>query len=425
MNRIEVFYQDQKVGELAEAGRQTSFQFSPTFIQTGIQLSPLTMPLRTEPMIYSDPEFDYLPPLFDDSLPDSYGRSVMNRWFAQKFGDEYRPSVLEKLAYVGQGGIGALTYRPILNTLPSEVVREMDLRQEQKLATSFIGQQPSELVEKLRRAAHTVGGRFPKALVAMDGLTGLHYEDDPRLDSRFSRWIVKFGIPAEERDTLLNYPEIEFAYSRMARAVGIQMPRTQLLRTPGKTGDLIHFAIERFDLANGSRLHTASLSALTGVHAGRLELDYRDLLSTTLELCRDLRQVRQAFLRMVFNVALHNVDDHGKNHGFIFDGKVWRLSPAYDLTYSDVSAPGQHTVASRAMPVAGNPINPKRKDFLKLGERFGLKRDDCNSIIDQVAETAREVGRYLEEDGVLRAHAVSVVASVERSLRESFLSVLR
>ena len=203
----------------------------------------------------------------------------------------------------------------------------------------------------------------------------------------------------------------------MARAVGIEMTRTRLLRTPG---DLVHFAIERFDIVNGERVHTASLSALTGVPAGRLELDYRDLLSTSLELCRDLRQVRQAFLRMVFNVAMHNVDDHGKNHAFLFDGKDWRLSPAYDLTFSDVSAPGQHTVASRAMPVAGNPINPKRKAFLKLGERFGLKRDDCNSLIDQVAEAATQAGRYLEEAGVIRPHAAAVVASVERSLRDSF-----
>ena len=421
MKRIEVFYHDQKVGELAEAGRQTSFQFSPTFIQGGIQLAPLTMPLRSEPVIYSDPEFDYLPPLMDDSLPDRYGRSVMNRWFAQKFGDQYRPSVLEKLAYVGEGGIGALTYRPVLEMLPSELLREMDLRQEQKLATSFIGQHPSDLLEKLRRAVHTVGGRFPKALVAMDETTGLHYEDDPRLDSRFSRWIVKFGIPFEERDNLLNYPEIEYAYSRMARTVGIDMTRTQLLRTHGETGNLTHFAIERFDIAHGSRLHTASLSALTSIPAGRLELDYRDLLSTTFELCRDLRQVRQAFLRMVFNVVMHNVDDHGKNHGFLFDGKEWRLSPAFDLTFSDVSAPGTHTVASRAMPVAGNPINPKRKDFLKLGERFGLKREDCNSLVDQVGETARQLAGYLEEAGVIAAHASTVVASVDRALSESFV----
>ncbi len=420
MRRIEVFHQDRKAGELAAAGRQTSFQFAPEFIQTGIQLSPLTMKLRAEPYIYGEPDFDNLPPLLSDSLPDIYGRSVMNRWFARKFGDEFRPTPLDKLSYVGASGIGALSYRPMVDAFPPAVVREMDLRQEQKLAASAIGQLPIEMLERLRRAVHTVGGRFPKALVATDPRTGLHYEDDPRLNPHFERWIVKFGIPAGERDHLLNYPEIEYAYSCMARDVGIHMPRTRLLTTERPEGKLVHFAIERFDVVDGTRLHVASLSALTGIHAGRLELDYRDLFSTAFELCKDLREVRQAFLRMLFNVAMHNVDDHGKNHAFLFDGKDWRLTPAFDLTFSDVSASGDHTFASRAMPVNGNPLSPRRKDLLKIGERFGLRRADCDSMLDQVAQIAAGARKYLEESAVPDAHSAAVLSAVDRSLHESF-----
>jgi serine/threonine-protein kinase HipA len=419
MKRIEVFYRDRKVGELAAAGSQTSFQFAPEFIQAGIQLSPLTMKLRAEPYIYGDADFNYLPPLLSDSLPDAYGRAVMTRWFAEKFGPEYRPTPLDKLAYVGEGGIGALSYRPMMDAFPPEVVREMDLRQEQKLAAGAIGRQPIEMLEKLRRAVHTVGGRFAKALVAVDPGTGMLYEDDPRLAAHFERWIVKFGVPALDREHLLNYPEIEYAYSCMAREAGIRMPRTRLISTEDGEERLVHFAIERFDVVNGTRLHVASLSALTGICAGRLELDYRDLLSTALELCRDLREVRQAFLRMIFNVATHNVDDHGKNHAFAFDGKDWKLSPAYDLTFSDVSAPGEHTFASRAMPVNGNPLSPRRKDLLKLGERFGLRRGDCELMMNQVAQTAAQTGKYLEEAGVPAAHSAAVVSAVNRSLRES------
>ena len=105
MKRIEIFYQDRKAGELAAVGNQTSFQFAPEFIQGGIQLSPLRMKLRPEPYIYNEAEFGYLPPVLSDSLPDAFGRAVMNRWFAEKFGGEYRPTALEKLAYVGMGGI--------------------------------------------------------------------------------------------------------------------------------------------------------------------------------------------------------------------------------------------------------------------------------------------------------------------------------
>jgi serine/threonine-protein kinase HipA len=318
------------------------------------------------------------------------------------------------------GGIGALSYRPVLDTFPPEVVREIDLREERNLAAAAIGQQPLEKLEKLRRAVHTVGGRFPKALFAIDLATGLFYEDDPRLDARFERWIVKFGIPAEERDNLLNYPEIEYAYSRMAREVGIRIPRTQLLTTKGKEGKLVHFAIERFDVAAETRLHVATLSALTEISAGRLELDYRDLFSTALELCRDLREVREAFLRMLFNVAMHNVDDHGKNHAFVFDGRGWKLSPAYDVTFSDVSAPSEHTYAARAMPVNGNPLNPRRKDLLKLGERFGLRCGDCEAMMDQVGHTAARSREFLKESGVPADHLKAVASAVDHSLHESF-----
>jgi serine/threonine-protein kinase HipA len=296
----------------------------------------------------------------------------------------------------------------------------MDLREEQKLAAAAIGQQPMEKLEKLRRAVHTVGGRFPKALVAIDPETGLFYEDDSRLDPRFERWIVKFGIPPAERDNLLNYPEIEYAYSCMARDVGIRMPRSRLLTTESKEGKLVHFAIERFDVIAGTRFHVASLSALTEIPAGRLELDYRDLFSTAMALCRDLREVSHAYLRMLFNVAMHNIDDHGKNHAFIFDGADWKLAPAYDLTFSDVSAPGEHTYASRAMPVNGNPLNPKRKDLLKLGERFGLRRGDCESMMEQVAGTAARTRKRLDECGVPAVHSKAVASAVDRSLRESF-----
>ena len=420
MKRIEVFYQDRKAGELAAAGNQTSFQFAPDFIQSGIQLSPLRMKLRPEPYIYGEADFGYLPPVLSDSLPDLYGRAVMNRWFAGKFGAEYRPTPLDKLAYVGTGGIGALSYRPALDAFPPEVSREMDLREGQRLAAAAIGQQPLEKLEKLRRAVHTVGGRFPKALLAIDSRTGLYYEDDPRLDPRFERWIVKFGLPAAERDNLLNYPEIEYAYSCMAREAGIRVPRTRLLTTESEEGKLVHFAIERFDVVDGTRLHVASLSALTEIPAGRLELDYRDLFSVGLDLCRDLREVREAYLRMLFNIAIHNVDDHSKNHAFVFDGRGWKLAPAYDLTFSDVSAPNEYTYASRAMPVNGNPLNPRRKDLLNLGERFGLRRGDCEVMIDHVAKMAARMREYLEQSGVPAIHSEVVASAVDRSLHESF-----
>ena len=123
----------------------------------------------------------------------------MRRWFASKFGAGYRPTASDKLGHVGHGGIGALAFRPILDGYPEQVLREMDLRQQEKLARSLTQLELPELIQKLKMAAKTVGGRFPKALVAIDPVTGAFYEDDPRLERRFERWVIKFGMRATAR----------------------------------------------------------------------------------------------------------------------------------------------------------------------------------------------------------------------------------
>lgn len=415
MSRIEVLYLDRKIGELSDSGRKTSFCYRSDWAGEGIELSPLAMRLRLEPYVYSSEEFDYLPPLLHDSLPDSYGRSVMKRWFAFKCGPGYLPSASEKLGYVGQSGIGALAFRPVIDDYPSEVLRVMDLRQQDKWARSLSQQNLPEMVQKVKMAAHSVGGRFPKALVAVDWEKGAFYEDDPRLDPRLERWVVKFGTPLGERESLNNYPNIEHAYSQMAQAAGIRVPCTKLI--DAGDGKYFHFASERFDVRHGRRMHVATLSALVEVPAGRLEIDYRDLLSATLHLTKDFSEVKEAFRRMVFNVLAYNVDDHGKNHSFIFDGDQWRLSPAYDISFADVSALGAYVEASRAMPVNGNPINPSRKDFVKIGERCGLSVAICDEIIEEVAESVLRVDQFLEDAGVDEEAAQIVTGKVKAAMR--------
>ncbi len=416
MSRIEVFYLETKIGEVSDAGTQTSFCFSPEFLGSGIELSPLAMKLRREPYVYSSEEFDHLPPLLHDCLPDHYGRSVMRRWFALKFGAGHRPSAAEKLGYVGKGGLGALMFRPVLDGAPPDTLRELDLRQQEKLSKTITSQDLPELVQKVKMAAKTVGGRFPKALVAIDPKTGFFYEDDPRLSADYERWIIKFGVPPLERDSLNNHPNIEHAYSLMAQAAAIRVPRTKLFAS---SSNYSHFGSERFDVHGGTRLHVATLSALTEVPAGRLELDYRDLFAATLALTKDLAEVEQAFRRMVFNVVAHNVDDHGKNHSFLFDGGRWRLAPAYDVSFADVSAIDSFVTVSRAMPVNGNPINPRRKDFVKLGERFGLSRSRGDTIIEEVTSIVSQISSFLEEAGVEDEAANSISKKVEQVMAEA------
>jgi len=415
--RIEVFYKDRRVGELTGTPTETLFQYDPDFVRSGIELSPLLVKLSREPVRGNLPALDHLPPLFADSLPDRFGRTIMNQWFTEKRGLGYRAKPLERLAYVGETGMGALCYRPSLETFPEEILREFDLRQQEKLARSSLGKVPAEYIEAAKNAARTVGGSFPKALAAEDPATGLFYQDDPRLSAPFKRWIIKFGIPEKDRDDLLNFPEVEWAYHRMARDAGIQVPVCRLMASA--EASLRHFAIERFDWRRGQRIHMQTLSAITGIPATEQTLDYRNLLSTTHELTGDITQVKEAFRRMVFNVASHNVDDHGKNHSFLYDAGMWQLSPAYDLTFADAPNPDIATVAARAMPVGGKIIDITGRDLFRLGTRAGLSKPTCREICNQVIEVVSRASVYLREAHLPEHHVREISNKIDLALNES------
>lgn len=414
--RIGVYYLDRLVGELTGIPTETLFQYDTAFLGSGIELSPFLLKLSPTPYRGHLRTFDYLPPLFSDSLPDRFGRTIMDQWFTQKMGLGYRPTPLERLAYVGETGMGALCYRPGLEAFSDAVLREFDLRRQEKLARSSRGKVPSDFIEAARKAARTVGGSFPKALCAEDPESGLFYEDDPRLPASFKRWILKFGVAGKDRDDLLNYPEVEIGYNRMARDAGITVPDCRLLASD--SGDVHHFAIERFDLAQGRRIHMQTLSAITGIPATEQTLDYRNFLSTTHALTGDISQVKEAFRRMVFNVVSHNVDDHAKNHSYLYEDGAWRLSPAYDLTFADVPNPDSAAVAARAMPVGGKVVDIKRKDIVRLGERSGLSKADCVMICEEVFTAVSRLPSYLSEARVPDEARQEISRKVDRALDE-------
>jgi serine/threonine-protein kinase HipA len=413
--RIAVFYHDHKVGELTGTATETLFQYDLDFVRSGTELSPLLMKLSGEPVRGNLPAFDYLPPLFADSLPDRFGRTIMNQWFTEKKGLGYRAAPMERLAYVGETGMGALCYRPSLEVFSEQVLREFDLRRQEKLARSSLGKLPAEYIEAAKNAARTVGGSFPKALCAEDPATGLFYEDDPRLPASFKRWILKFGIEEKDRNDLLNFPEVEWAYNRMAGEAGIHVPACRLVASDE---GLQHFAIERFDWGRGQRIHMQTLSAITGISAAEPTLDYRNLLSTTHELTGDINQVKEAFRRMVFNVASHNVDDHGKNHSFLYDAGIWQLSPAYDLTFADAPNPDIATVAARAMAVGGKIIDITGRDLLRLGDRAGLSKAACRDICNQVVDVVSRVDVYLTEARLPESYAKEISNKASLALKE-------
>jgi serine/threonine-protein kinase HipA len=410
--RIEVRYLGQPVGQLATNGRQTLFQYDAGWLRTGHDLAPFTMKRRNEPTLGIIPEFHYLPPLFAGSLPDDYGRRIMTAWFRKHRGPAYTPTPLDMLGYVGETGMGALTYHPTANAFPAAIYRALDIRSQQKLSEAIDspGLSDGEFVEQARRAAHTVGGMYPKFLCAEDRRDGKLYEDDPRVGRGFRRWIVKLS-----QDTRPYAGEIEFLLNRLAKTAGISVPETKLMVSRDKNGvETANFAIERFDSIEDERIHVSSLAVLLGRPASGLDIDYRDLLRTSHELTRDASQVEEAFRRMVFNVAVCNTDDHAKNHAFLYREGKWTLSPAFDVNF-DPGTPGQE--ANHAMPIFGTSNSIGSSHLITAGEHFGISR--CRAMANEVLEAVSEVRNCSKAQGLDVRPIASALETLE--LRSSAL----
>lgn len=410
--RIHAFYHDRLVGELATNGQQSLFQYDPDWLRSGEDLSPLIMPRRENPILGTDPDFNYLPPLFADSLPDRYGKQIMMSWFKDKHGIGYTPTPLDFLAYVGESGMGALTYRPVANAFPEKTLRQLDLHSQERLARAIetTGLPDTDFIERARRAVHTVGGAYPKVLCAQDTATGLLYEDDPRLDRSFRRWIIKL---AQETRPLA--AEIEFGFNRLAKAAGIDVPEAMLMRSQDENKrEFVHFAIERFDWKDDERIHFSSLASLIGHPASTLQTDYRDFFATTHRLTRDIRQVEEAFRRMVFNVVVFNTDDHAKNHAFLYRKGKWSLSPAFDITFSP-GTPGAEAI--RAMPIHVQSSGITMAHMLYVAERSGLTSG--RSIAQEVMTAVREAQKTFEIhqlDPSRLAHVLQEIIAHAKSL---------
>jgi len=410
--RIQVRYHDQIVGQLATNGVDTLFEYDPLWLKNGHDLAPLTMKRRSG-LVKGDPDFDCLPPLLAGSLPDGYGKRIMTQWFQKTLGTTHAITPVEMLAYVGETGMGALTYHPVANTFPEKIFRPLDLRSQQKLSRAIEspGTPDEKFLEAARRAAHTVGGMYPKILCAEDVATGRLYEDDPRVGRGFRRWIVKFP-----RDNSPFCNEIEYLLNRLAIRAGISVPDAKLISAKDEKGrEARHFAIERFDCTDDERIHVSSLAVITGHPASGLDIDYRDFFNATLELTRDVSEVEEAYRRMVFNVAVYNTDDHAKNHSFIYRKGEWTLSPAFDVTFRP-GTPGQETI--RAMPILAMSSAIPISQIIKAGEIAGIGRPGkIAAEVLATVEAVAEIAQTLPLDSKLLRPVIEQIQSHAGDLR--------
>lgn len=372
-NSLQVYYNERLIGTLAiTADQRAAFQYSKTWLEEGFSISPFSLPLKEQVFVPTKEYFQGLFGVFADSLPDSWGRLLLNRLLRSHKQNPDDLTVLERLAIVGKSGMGALTYQPE-RVFPRQR-EDLDLDNLAEQCQKILNTEYSDKLDELYRLGGTSGGARPKIMTSIDG----------------EQWIIKFPAHVDGRDA----GKMEYDYSCCAKQCGIIMSETRLFPSDTCKG---YFGIKRFDRKmeglEEKRIHMLTAAALLELDFEQPSLDYHSLMKLTKILTEEnAEDMENMFRRMCFNVFAHNRDDHSKNFTYLYDEikDSWRLSPAYDLTYSSTYY-GEHTTA-----VDGNGRNPGRKELLAVGVAAGLEKERCIAIIDTIEMTVSEMlGEYL------------------------------
>ena len=375
----------QKVGTIALKDKKIYFEYNKEFLKTGIEISPYKLPLKPGVFRCDDDTFEGLWGVFADSLPDGWGKLLVDRHLA-KLGINFRAvSPLDRLAIVGKNGMGALSYEPA-NEVKSEF--EKIILDDLAVSSQNILEGSSDyLLDELLNLSGSSAGARPKVLLQLSDDLKQVMHGKKELQSGFSHWMVKFASSIDSRDI----GAIEYAYSLMAKEAGLDMPKTALLE--GKRGR--YFAIKRFDRIGDKRVHMHSVAGLVHTDFRYPTLDYNDLLKLTMHLTKNIQEVKKVFRLACFNLFSHNRDDHAKNFSFLMDEKgVWRFSPAYDITFS--SGPG----GEHSTMYLGEGRNPTQEHLVKLGQKHGIK--EYKEVIDEVKGAVNRWDYFAKEAGVMK-----------------------
>jgi serine/threonine-protein kinase HipA len=361
------------VGTLAwsKDERRAYFQYHRSFLDAPLPLAPFKLAPADGVIAAPYAPFDGIHGLFNDSLPDGWGRLLLDRRLQKHSIDHGLLTPLDRLAFIGRRGMGALRYVPD-KVFGGHADREIDLDWAATQAEAIQDEVDEADIDRLQDIQGGSAGARPKIMVGFNIDTGRVVSDTGEgLPDGFEHWMVKFRSNADPREIGVE----EYAYSIMAREAGLDLPATRLVK--GRKDS--YFAVQRFDRTKDSRTHIQTVSGLLEADHKAPQIDYETLLKATRLLTKDERNVRQMFRRMVFNVLARNRDDHSKNHAFLLAGDgTWRPTPAYDLTLSEGPG-GEHSLA-----VNGEGRRPTHKDMLAVGRGASIPDGEIQEILDAV-----------------------------------------
>lgn len=399
---------------LVDGSETASFEYDKSFVQSGIQVAPLMMPLSRRVYYFdalAQQTFHGLPGMLSDSLPDKFGNALIDAWLSVQGRSPASFNAVERLCYTGSRGMGALEYAPAIGPKTRKNSRiQIDrlvklaseiLSHRNNLNVSFAEKSKEDALKGILNVGTSAGGARAKAVIAWNPVTNEVRSGQVKADPGFEYWLLKFDGVSGNKDKELEDPKgygaVEYAYYLMATDAGISMSKCRILEENGRR----HFMTQRFDrLPAGERIHMQSLGAIAHFDYNMAgAYSYEQALLVIRQLGLTMAVTEEMFRRMVFNIIARNQDDHVKNIAFLMDKSgAWTLAPAFDVTYS--YQPSGVWTSSHQMLMNGKRDNFELDDFRACAKTASMKRGRAEFIVKEVLNVVKKWPEYAEKAGV-------------------------
>ncbi len=426
-NTAEVFLWGTRIGIIHQENDRpyASFEYDRDFLNSGIEVSPIRMPLGE--MIYEFPDlsgtsFHGLPGLVSDSLPDKFGNLVIEKWLTMQGKSLNDFTAIDRLCYTGKRGMGALEYKPA-NMDIKDINAYINVSEMVKFASEVLSNREKVTLSaeeelsysRLVQVGSSAGGARAKALIAWNEKTNEIKSGQLDLEKDFDYWLMKFDNVAKNGDHGIEdgpqYTLIEYAYYKMALDCGIKMNECKIF----KSGNENHFMTKRFDRKDGKKIHMLSLGGMAhidyntpGICGYELAAEYMKRIGLKYD------DTEQLFRRMVFNCLAVNQDDHVKNISFLMDksGK-WELAPAYDITFS--YDPENMWLRAHQMTVNNKTMNITIEDIITAGINMGISKKKSKDIVEEIRIIVSNFLEYAQDEGIREETASVIMNTIEKA----------
>ena len=376
-----------EIGDMIENEGKIYFKYHPDFVVSGLEISPFKLKLSNEILVPKEQHFDGLFGVFSDSIPDGWGKLLLDRKLLSLGINLNDISALDRLAYLDKNAVGAISYQPEYENDYNDL-HQIDLDVISNEIETVLSGTSEDVIDELFQLGGSSGGARPKILVGFNPKTEELLYGKSDLPDGFEHWIIKFPSSNDLKDIAL----IEFTYNQMAKNSGIEVNEFRLFKS--KKGNYF-FGSKRFDRNHNEKLHLHSVCGLLHDNFRMSTLDYGHIMDCAFTLEKDFNAYAKVLRLATFNVLAHNRDDHSKNFSFLMDKNGnWKFAPAYDLTFSNSSF-GFHSTT-----VAGESKNPTLEHLKELAKHFGIKNP--NSIFEEVKSSISEFNSLGNNIGITK-----------------------